>query len=77
MRILFALSETDGENEKPVFRKHHLNLVKELEEGNLAKVHLSEKLQIVEFIQWNQELSACLPVSRVNCALINGRATTG
>jgi len=42
---LFALSETDGENEKPVLRKHHLNLVKELEEGNLAKVHLSEKLR--------------------------------
>jgi SNF2 family DNA or RNA helicase len=42
---LFALSETDGEHEKPVLRKHHLNLVKELEEGNLAKVHLSEKLR--------------------------------
>ena len=42
---LFALSETDGENEKPVLRKHHLNLVKELEEGNLAKVHLTEKLR--------------------------------
>jgi SNF2 family DNA or RNA helicase len=42
---LFALSETDGDNEKPVLRKHHLNLVKELEEGNLAKVHLSEKLR--------------------------------
>lgn len=42
---LFALSETEGNNEKPVLRKHHLNLVKELEEGNLAKVHLSEKLR--------------------------------
>jgi SNF2 family DNA or RNA helicase len=42
---LFALSETEGANEKPVLRKHHLNLVKELEEGNLAKVHLSEKLR--------------------------------
>ncbi|SKC75090.1 DEAD/DEAH box helicase [Ohtaekwangia koreensis] len=42
---LFSLSETDGDNEKPVLRKHHLNLVKELEEGNLAKVHLSEKLR--------------------------------
>ena len=41
---LFALSETEGDNEKPVLRKHHLNLVKELEDGNLAKVHLSEKL---------------------------------
>lgn len=42
---LFALSETEGNNEKPVLRKHHLNLVKELEEGNLARVHLSEKLR--------------------------------
>lgn len=42
---LFSLSETEGQQEKPVLRKHHLNLVKELEEGNLAKVHLSEKLR--------------------------------
>ncbi|QOI96845.1 MAG: DEAD/DEAH box helicase [Flammeovirgaceae bacterium] len=42
---LFALSEPEGKNEKPVLRKHHLNLVKELEEGNLAKVHISEKLR--------------------------------
>lgn len=42
---LFSLSETEGDNEKPVLRKHHLNLVKELEEGNLAKVQLSEKLR--------------------------------
>jgi len=42
---LFALSETEGDKEKPVLRKYHLNLIKELEEGNLAKVHLSEKLR--------------------------------
>jgi len=42
---LFALSETEGDHEKPVLRKHHLNLVKELEDGNLAKVHLSERLR--------------------------------
>jgi SNF2 family DNA or RNA helicase len=42
---LFSLSETQGDGEKPVLRKHHLNLVKELEDGNLAKVHLSEKLR--------------------------------
>lgn len=42
---LFALSETEGNQEKPVLRKYHLNLVRELEEGNLAKVHLSEKLR--------------------------------
>jgi Superfamily II DNA/RNA helicases, SNF2 family len=42
---LFSLSETEGDGERPVLRKHHLNLVKELEDGNLAKVHLSEKLR--------------------------------
>jgi len=42
---LFALSETEGDKEKPVLRKHHFNLVKELEDGNLAKVHISEKLR--------------------------------
>lgn len=42
---LFALSETEGDKEKPVLRKHNLNLVKELEDGNLAKVHISEKLR--------------------------------
>ncbi|MFO7257795.1 MAG: DEAD/DEAH box helicase [Bacteroidota bacterium] len=42
---LFALSESEGANEKPVLRKHHLNLVRELEEGNLAKVHLSDRLR--------------------------------
>jgi hypothetical protein len=34
----------------PSLKKHHINLVKELEEGNLAKVHVSEKMRIVEFI---------------------------
>src|SRR5690606_37054344 len=42
---LFALSESEGSNEKPVLRKHHLNLVRELEEGNLAKVQLSDRLR--------------------------------
>lgn len=42
---LFALSETHGDKERPVLKKHHLNLVKELEEGNLAKVHLSDKFR--------------------------------
>lgn len=42
---LFALSETEGKNEKPVLRKHHLALVKELEDTNLAKVHISERLR--------------------------------
>jgi SNF2 family DNA or RNA helicase len=42
---LFALSETHGDAEKPVLKKHHLNLLQELEDGNLAKVHISEKLR--------------------------------
>ncbi|HRK54844.1 MAG TPA: SNF2-related protein [Cyclobacteriaceae bacterium] len=42
---LFALSETKGKAEKPVLRKHHITLLKELQENNLAKVHMSEKLR--------------------------------
>lgn len=42
---LFALSETHGEQEKPMLKKHHINLVSELEEGNLAKVQMSDRLR--------------------------------
>lgn len=42
---LFALSETHGKGEKPVLKKHHITLLKELQENNLAKVHMSEKLR--------------------------------
>jgi len=42
---LFALSETQGTNEKPVLKKHHISLLQELEEGKLAKVHMSERLR--------------------------------
>lgn len=42
---LFALSETHGANEKPVLKKHHISLLQELEEGKLAKVHMSERLR--------------------------------
>ncbi len=45
---LFAMSETQGDNEKPVLKKYHLNLLKELEDGNLAKVHISEKFRKIE-----------------------------
>lgn len=45
---LFALSETHGKNEKPVLRKHHVNLVKDLQDGNLAKVHISDRLRNLE-----------------------------
>ncbi len=45
---LFAMSETHGANEKPVLHKYHLNLVKELQEGNLAKVHMSDRLRNLE-----------------------------
>lgn len=41
---LFALSETSGKNERTVLKKHHFVLVRDLEENNLAKVHISEKL---------------------------------
>ncbi len=42
---LFAMSETQGDAEKPVLKKYHLNLLMELQEGNLAKVHMSERLK--------------------------------
>jgi SNF2 family DNA or RNA helicase len=42
---LFALSETQGANEKPVLKKHHISLLQELEEGQLAKVHMSDRLR--------------------------------
>ncbi len=42
---LFALSHSNEENDKPVLHKHHLNLVQELQDGHLAKVHMSEKLR--------------------------------
>ncbi|HPI79424.1 MAG TPA: DEAD/DEAH box helicase [Cyclobacteriaceae bacterium] len=42
---LFTLSETKGKSEKPVLKKHHITLLKELQENNLAKVHMSEKLR--------------------------------
>lgn len=45
---LFAMSETHGTNEKPVLHKYHLNLVKELQDGNLAKVHISDRLRNIE-----------------------------
>lgn len=45
---LFAMSETHGDQEKPVLKKYHLNLLKELQEGSLAKVQMSEKLRHLE-----------------------------
>jgi SNF2 family DNA or RNA helicase len=45
---LFALSETQGDHEKPVLKKYHLNLLKELEDSNLAKVHMSERFRSME-----------------------------
>ncbi len=45
---LFAMSETHGTNEKPVLNKYHLHLVRELQEGNLAKVQISDRLKNLE-----------------------------
>lgn len=42
---LFAMSETQGDHEKPMLKKHHVGLLRELEEGNLAKVVMSERLR--------------------------------
>ncbi len=45
---LFAMSETQGDHEKPVLKKYHLNLLKELQEGNLARIHMSDRLRHLE-----------------------------
>jgi len=45
---LFAMSETHGDNEKPVLKKYHLSLLKELEDGNLARIHMSERFRSME-----------------------------
>ncbi|MBL7863808.1 MAG: DEAD/DEAH box helicase [Cyclobacteriaceae bacterium] len=45
---LFAMSETHGKNEKPILHKYHVNLVKDLQDGNLAKVHISDRLRNLE-----------------------------
>jgi SNF2 family DNA or RNA helicase len=42
---LFAMSETHGDHEKPMLKKHHVGLLRDLEEGNLAKVHMSDRLR--------------------------------
>ncbi len=42
---LFSLSETEGDREKPVLRKYHYHLVRELQREDLARVHISEKLR--------------------------------
>jgi SNF2 family DNA or RNA helicase len=39
------MSETQGDHEKPMLKKHHVGLLRELEEGNLAKVVMSERLR--------------------------------
>lgn len=45
---LFALSDAHGDQEKPTLKKYHLSLLKELEDGNLAKVHISDRLRNID-----------------------------
>lgn len=42
---LFAFMEEEGQNQELKLKKHHLSLVQELQQGELAKVSMSEKLQ--------------------------------
>ena len=52
---LFAFSEED-ENGDTRLKKHHLSLVKDLEEGNLAKVTISNKLEGLKKFEGIDEL---------------------
>jgi len=42
---LFALSHSEENSEKPVLKKHHFSLLKDLQENNLAKVQMSERIR--------------------------------
>lgn len=42
---LFTLSHSDEKTDKPILHKHHINLLNELHDGHLAKVHMSERLR--------------------------------
>ncbi|QSE98570.1 DEAD/DEAH box helicase [Fulvivirga lutea] len=54
---LFAFSEED-ESGEPRLKKHHLSLVKDLEEGNLAKVTISNKLEGLRAFEGIDEIPA-------------------
>ncbi|MFM8349172.1 MAG: SNF2-related protein [Bacteroidota bacterium] len=45
---LFALSHSEDDNDKPLLRKHHFSLLKDLQENNLAKVHMSDRIRSLE-----------------------------
>ncbi|NJN41476.1 MAG: DEAD/DEAH box helicase [Flammeovirgaceae bacterium] len=42
---LFAFSESHGKKDKPILQKYHLQVVKDLQESDLAKVHMSDRLR--------------------------------
>ena len=45
---LFALSQSEQDTEKPVLRKHHFSLLRDLQENNLAKVQMSDKIRSID-----------------------------
>jgi SNF2 family DNA or RNA helicase len=45
---LFALSQSEEKTEKPVLKKHHFSLLKDLQENNLAKVQMSDRIRSLD-----------------------------
>ena len=42
---LFALSQAEDDDERPRLRKHHFSLLRDLQENNLARVHMSDRIR--------------------------------
>ncbi|MFZ9503056.1 MAG: DEAD/DEAH box helicase [Cyclobacteriaceae bacterium] len=45
---LFALSQSEQDTERPVLRKHHFSLLRDLQENNLAKVQMSDRIRSID-----------------------------
>jgi len=45
---LFALSHSEDNDDRPVLRKHHFSLLRDLQDNNLAKVHMSDRIRSLE-----------------------------
>lgn len=45
---LFALSQSEDDSERPVLKKHHFSLLRDLQENNLAKVQMSDRIRSID-----------------------------
>ena len=45
---LFALSQSEDDSERSVLKKHHFSLLRDLQENNLAKVQMSDRIRSID-----------------------------